>query len=29
VTMPVRTAPLDGKLYIVTASNTGKARRAE
>jgi PPOX class probable F420-dependent enzyme len=27
VTTPVWAAPLDGKLYVVTAKNTGKARR--
>jgi uncharacterized protein len=27
VTTPVWSAPLDGKLYVVTASSTGKARR--
>jgi len=27
VTTPVWSAPLDGKLYVVTAKSTGKARR--
>ncbi len=27
VTTPVWSAPLDGKLYVVTATSTGKARR--
>jgi hypothetical protein len=28
VTTPVWSAPLDGKLYVVTTRSTGKARRA-